>query len=88
MEDELVKIMEKYVLIKKEKERSVLQLDDMKEGIKECKLNLIGKAIGEKITNYICVKIFVMIIWGCTRRLRVSEIGKICISLVFRRKQI
>lgn len=49
MAEELTEVMERLALNEKEQKGSEILLEDMSEGIKECKLSLIGKIIGESL---------------------------------------
>lgn len=58
MAEELVERMETFVLSSKDKEGSQLDINDMVDVIQECKLSIIGKVWGEKLTNFIENKFF------------------------------
>lgn len=75
MAKELVEIMETFVLSTKEKEGSELVIDDLQEGIKKCRLSLIGKIKGEKVANFTGVRNFVLNAWGYPKKLKIAEIG-------------
>lgn len=75
MTEELVDIMSRFDLNSKEKGDSEVKLEEMEEGLKVCKLSLIGKIVGEKVANYIGVKNYVQGAWSNTKKIKVIELG-------------
>nr|XP_027123791.1 uncharacterized protein LOC113740376 [Coffea arabica] len=75
MAEEIADILQRFVLSIKERGETELDLGDVGPSVKECKESLVGKIMGEKIINFVGVKIFVTLAWGYPKGLRVVEVG-------------
>ena len=52
MADELAEIMQNFALSSKELQRTDMGRENLAVGVKESNISLIGKIMGEKMTNY------------------------------------
>lgn len=75
MAEDLIVGMEMFALSSNELNESEIVLEDMSQGIRECSRSLIGKAVGNKKTNYDGMRKFGESSWGCIRKLKIVEIG-------------
>lgn len=83
MADELVEIIEKFDLNSKEKGGIEVEAEEMAVGITECKLCLPGKVVEERIANFNGIRNFVSSVWGCSKKLKVTELGANMFQFIF-----
>ena len=75
MAEELLEIMQKFVLNTQECTITDLDFGDSSISRQECQLSLLGKIRGEKLVNFTGQKNFVSIAWGYPKDLKVTELG-------------
>ena len=75
MAGDLAEIMQNFDLLSVELQATSLGTEEIVGGLSECKVSLIGKVMGEKVSNYTGVKNFVTVAWSYPRELRVVELG-------------
>ena len=72
MEGDLSELLQKFSLEGNELLGAVLEVEDLQHGVRACVDSLIGKVIGEKVTNFTGVKSFVAMAWGYPRNMTVG----------------
>ena len=75
MKVDLAEMIEKFSLVRNELSGAILDMGDLKSGIRECKDSLIGRVMGEKVVNFTDVKNFVTAAYGYPKNLTILEIG-------------
>ena len=75
MAEDLVDVLQKFVLSNKEMGSTLLDLGDLDEGITECQGSIIGRIRGEKIANFTGVKNFATLAWSYPKGMKVAELG-------------
>lgn len=75
MEGELADLLQKFSLEGNELLGAVLEVEDLQHGVRACEDSIIGRIIGEKVSNFTGVKSFVASAWGYPRNMTVIELG-------------
>ncbi|KAL3516820.1 hypothetical protein ACH5RR_023722 [Cinchona calisaya] len=75
MDEELVKVMGKFSLVDKEKERVEIGEMELKKGAEDCKWSVVGKIICAKVVNYNGIKSFAAQKWGYSKKFKIVELG-------------
>ncbi|XP_071909688.1 uncharacterized protein [Coffea arabica] len=75
MAEELTEILQKFALTSKEMDGAEIDFGDVGASVKECGESLVGRIKGEKVINFVGMKIFVTLAWGYPKCLRVLERG-------------
>ena len=75
MAEELAEILQNFDLSSAELQTTTLGHEEIGGGVQECRSSLIGKVVGEKVSNYTGIKNFVIAAWSFPRELQVVELG-------------
>ena len=88
MEEELIKIIQKFALTNKEIWGVDLDLSDIDSEIKECQGSWVGRIMGEKVVNFVGVKNFVTTPWEYPKELRIVELQPNCFNSTSQKRKM
>nr|XP_027120633.1 uncharacterized protein LOC113737637 [Coffea arabica] len=74
MADDLTFAFKRFDLNPEEEEGVDMSFEDIQQSVEECQLSLMGKVIGEKVTNFTGIKNFTAHVWGYPKNLKVTEL--------------